>query len=437
MKPLSLYIHWPFCAAKCPFCDFNSRATPKGLEEAEWLAAYLRELSYYAELLPEREIRTIYFGGGTPSLLSPSFVEALLQHVAGLWSMACDGEITLEANPASSDTAKFQGFKSAGVNRLSLGVQALNDADLRFLGRLHDVHAARQALESAAKTFDRFSFDLIYARKGQTVAAWTKELQQALSFGAQHLSLYQLTIEEGTVFHKRAAKQEVLTAGDDEAAALYELTGEMMAATGLPAYEISNYAAAGQESRHNLTYWHYEDYIGIGAGAHGRFVLPDGRRMATANHRTPAVWLGQVTAQQNGSKRLTSPLSSSRGAQRRGDPVPKLQAGGLDCFVGQGLLAMTGAGSSSTGWCETLEKLDQETAMREALMMGLRLTQGIDVGAWEAKFGAGSLGAFIGQEKAGWLRAEGLLATDNQVSSLRLTREGLQRLNAVLAYLVA
>ena len=380
MSPLSLYIHWPFCVSKCPYCDFNSRVLPTDLEEKNWLEAYLAELSHYAARLGNREIATIYFGGGTPSLMRPQTIAALLNKIAALWKVQQNCEITLEANPSSSEIGKFQAFKGAGVNRLSLGVQALDDADLHFLGRAHDENAAREAIEMAAKTFDRFSFDLIYARRDQTLGAWVGELQEALAFGAKHLSLYQLTIEEGTAFHKRAC-QETLTAPDDLAALMYEVTQDMMAAAGLPSYEISNYAAQHEESRHNLTYWHYNDYVGIGAGAHGRFV-EGGVRYATENHRNPDRWLQQV-------------LGGTHGRAE-----------------------------------ETI--IDADTAMREALMMGLRLAAGIDKAAWGAKF-AVPLDDYVAQQKRSILVGEGLIIDDK--SKLCATADGLQRLNAVLGYL--
>ncbi len=382
MTPLSVYIHWPFCVSKCPYCDFNSRVLPSALEEGAWQEAYINELSHYAARLPDREIATIYFGGGTPSLMQPQTVATLLDKMVALWRVQQNCEITLEANPSSSEIGKFQAFKSAGVNRLSLGVQALNDASLRFLGRAHDAQEAREAIKAAAKTFDRFSFDLIYGRVGQTPAAWEAELGEALTFGSKHMSLYQLTIEEGTSFHKRAAN-ETLTAPDDASAQMYEATQEIMAMAGLPAYEISNHAAAGQESRHNLTYWHYGDYIGIGAGAHGRFVEGN-QRYATENHRNPDAWRQQVVAGGHGRAK------------------------------------------------ETI--LDQETAMREALMMGLRLVTGIDKAAWHRKF-ALPLKDYVPQHKVSRLVHEGLLVKD--AATLRASPKGLETLNAVLAFLLS
>ncbi len=381
MRPLSLYIHWPFCAAKCPYCDFNSRPLLRDFDAELWEVAYLRELDHYAQELAGREIRTIYFGGGTPSLMRPQTIAAILNKIAALWSVQQICEITLEANPSSSEMEKFRAFKSAGVNRLSLGVQALNDDDLRFLGRIHDTNAAREVLDYTGKLFDHFSFDLIYARPNQTAAAWRDELQHALAFGAQHMSLYQLTIEEGTPFFKRA-QHETMCAHEDAAVEMFEMTQEVMAHAGLPAYEISNHAAPGQESRHNLTYWNYDDYIGIGPGAHGRFVQ-NAARYAAHNKRQPAAWLAQVQT------------------------------------LGHGL--------------EEKEALDVQAAQQEALMMGLRLTDGIDRARWREKFGS-DLVSFLSQPALAALIAEGLLTlTENKLTA---SASGRQRLNAVLRHLL-
>ncbi len=276
---LAIYIHWPFCQAKCPYCDFNSyardRAGAGALNERDWRAAYGRELEHYARLLPQRRVRSVFFGGGTPSLMEAETVGFVLDKIARLWGIGADVEVTLEANPGSSEAGKFAGFRAAGVNRLSLGVQALREEDLRFLGRVHSVGEALQALDLARKTFPRFSFDLIYARRGQTLAAWERELREALALAGDHLSLYQLTIEPNTAFHTRAARGEALTAEEIPSVEMYELTQGLMSQAGLPAYEISNHARAGQECRHNLTYWRYGDYLGIGPGAHGRYAGED------------------------------------------------------------------------------------------------------------------------------------------------------------------
>ncbi|MGB9152319.1 MAG: radical SAM family heme chaperone HemW [Alphaproteobacteria bacterium] len=380
MDPLALYIHWPFCLAKCPYCDFNSHVGDTHNQE-KWRRAYKRELEHYAALLPDRRVTSVFFGGGTPSLMEAQTVASVLQDIARLWRVDEQVEITLEANPSSVEAGKFADFCSAGVNRLSLGVQSFNEEALKFLGRAHDAGEARRAIEIAAKTFARFSFDLIYARQGQTPEMWMSELREALALAGDHLSLYQLTIEPHTQFHTRARRGENLTAPDEHSVAMYEATQAVMSAAGLPAYEISNHARPTQESRHNLTYWHYEDYLGIGPGAHGRY--EGGRvRLATENHRAPDIWLQQVDAQGHGIK--------------------------------------------------TSDPIDADTAMREALMMGLRLTEGIDLEKWMKKF-ATPLPHFLNPERSARLKQEGYIVEDEK--TLRATPTGLQRLNAVLGYL--
>ncbi|MDO6729813.1 radical SAM family heme chaperone HemW [Marinovum sp. 2_MG-2023] len=288
-----LYLHWPFCEAKCPYCDFNSHVTRR-IDHEAWTAAYLTEIDRVAAETPDRILRSVYFGGGTPSLMQVSTVGAILERIAARWTLANDVEITLEANPSSVEAARFAGFRDAGVNRVSLGVQALNDPDLKRLGRLHDLGQAEAAIEIAQTTFDRMSFDLIYARQDQSIDDWRAELQRALDMGASHLSLYQLTIEDGTAFGDRfrAGKLRGLPQ-DDIAADMYEVTQEMCSAAGLPAYEVSNHARSGQESRHNLIYWRGGDYAGIGPGAHGRLTL-QGQRWATEARRNPGAWLNAV-----------------------------------------------------------------------------------------------------------------------------------------------
>lgn len=401
--PLAVYIHWPFCQSKCPYCDFNSFVAA-GVDHAAWRAAYRRELEHYAALLPGRRITSVFFGGGTPSLMEPETASVVLDSVSRLWTMDEDVEITLEANPGSVEAEKFAAFRAAGINRLSLGVQALNDADLKFLGRAHSVAEARQAIELSQRYFPRSSFDLIYARAGQSPDAWQAELREALSIAAGHLSLYQLTIEPNTAFHIRAARGEQLTAAENPAADMYEMTNAMMAEAGRPSYEISNYARPGDESRHNLTYWHYNDYIGIGPGAHGRLNIsatalryaadgssPQPRlretcemppRAATDNHRAPDVWMKAVMEHGHG-RRQQQPLAL-------------------------------------------------EDSLREALMMGLRLVEGIDSAAWRQKFGVG-IDAVAAPAKKHKLRDEGYL-WENE-GRMGLTPQGLQRLNGVLAYL--
>lgn len=375
-SPLAIYVHWPYCQSKCPYCDFNSYVGA-GADQSIWRQAYQTEISHYAANYPERRISSIFFGGGTPSLMEPQTVETVIQSIAQHWPLADDIEITLEANPTSAEAEKFAAFRAAGVNRLSLGVQSLRDEALKFLGRAHDAGQARAAIAMAAK-FPRYSFDLIYARHQQTPDAWEQELREALAFGSKHLSLYQLTIEPNTQFYTLAQRNTPLTAVEDDAVTMYEMTQEMMAAAGLPAYEISNHAALGDASRHNLTYWHYEDYIGIGPGAHGRIA-----GIATENHRAPDVWLQHVTK------------------------------------AGQGL--------------RVYDVVPPDIARQEAFMMGLRLTQGFDLVTWQKKFGV-SLLDYLPASKIERLQQEKLLIVDDK--TLRATTSGLQRLNAVLGYLL-
>jgi putative oxygen-independent coproporphyrinogen III oxidase len=307
-----IYVHWPFCASKCPYCDFNSHVRHNGWDEARFLAAYLAELHHAAALTPSQPVRSIFFGGGTPSLMQAATVAAILDKIAQLWPVETGAEITLEANPSSVEADKFKGFRTAGINRVSLGVQALDDPQLQALGRLHSAAEARAAIEIAARTFDRYSFDLIYARPGQTTADWRDELARGLALAGDHLSLYQLTIEPDTPFAALHAAGKLRIPNDEIAHDLYEITQELTEAQGLPAYEISNHARPGQESQHNLIYWRYGGYAGIGAGAHGRLVI-DGTRHATANERHPERWLDRVTAQGYGWIERT-PLSGAEEA---------------------------------------------------------------------------------------------------------------------------
>ncbi len=379
--PLALYIHWPFCRSKCPYCDFNSHVSAT-IDHAAWREAYGRELNHYAKLLQGRRISSVFFGGGTPSLMDATTVSGILDDIAKFWSMGPNIEITLEANPTSVEAEKFAAFRAAGINRLSLGVQALNDADLKFLGREHNTANAIHAIELARHYFIRYSFDLIYARREQTLDAWEKELQHALSLSVGHLSLYQLTIEPSTQFYTLSQRGERLTAPEETAAAMFELTQDILTAAGMPAYEISNHARIGEESRHNLTYWHYQDYIGIGPGAHGRYTK-DGARFAIDNHRAPEVWLKHVR-------------KSSHGVRQN-------------------------------------DILDANTAMREATMMGLRLTEGISLSDWTDKFGI-TFSDFVTDAKIQKLISEGYLIHDT--NKVRATANGLLRLNALLSYLL-
>lgn len=291
--PFGVYVHWPFCAQKCPYCDFNSHVRFGGWDEARFLAAYKREIDGIADLVGSRTVSSIFFGGGTPSLMQPATTAAILDHIARRWGIAPDAEITLEANPNSVEAARFRGFREAGVNRVSIGVQSLRDEELRKLGRIHTVAEAKTALDVARSTFDRFSFDLIYARPKQTAEDWRTELTETLTLAGDHLSLYQLTIEPDTPYAALHAVGKLVVPDDDAARALYEITDELTAARGLSAYEVSNYARPGAESRHNLLYWRYGEYAGIGPGAHGRIIV-EGQRSATVTERNPEGWVARV-----------------------------------------------------------------------------------------------------------------------------------------------
>ena len=294
-----VYVHWPFCASKCPYCDFNSHVRAGGIDKPRFVRAFLAELRHWAELAPDREVTSVFFGGGTPSLMSPDSVGAILEAVAASWRVRDDSEVTLEANPSSVEAARFRGYRAVGVNRVSLGVQSLDDMALRTLGRLHTVNEARAAIEVARATFGRYSFDLIYARPGQTLDAWREELGQALSLAGRHLSLYQLTIEPETPFAALHRRGKLRVPGAEAARDLYALAQDLTGAAGLPAYEISNHAAPGEECRHNLTYWRYGEWAGIGPGAHGR-VAAAGMRRATSAERQPELWLERVATHGHG-----------------------------------------------------------------------------------------------------------------------------------------
>jgi oxygen-independent coproporphyrinogen-3 oxidase len=376
----AVYVHWPFCASKCPYCDFNSHVRHQPPDQARYVAAFRREIAHRAALAPGRSVGSVFFGGGTPSLMAPETVGAILDAIAGVWAVAPDAEVTLEANPTSVEAERFAGYRAAGVNRVSLGVQALNDPDLRRLGRMHSAEEALKAVRIAASLFERFSFDLIYARPNQTPEAWRAELEAALAQAAEHLSLYQLTIEPGTWFERLHAAGKITVPDEDTARILYEITQEMCEARGLPAYEVSNHARPGAESRHNLVYWRYGEYAGIGPGAHGRLVRPNGR-VATATERHPETWLEAVEREGHGlveEEWLT--------AQAEGD---------------------------------------------EFLLMGLRLREGIDPGRYRALTGRPLDGARIGD-----LEAQGFLARRAD-ARLAVTREGFPVLNAVIGQLAA
>ncbi len=341
-----LYVHWPFCISKCPYCDFNSHVVDS-VDHARWRAALLAELSHFAAATPGRTMTSIFFGGGTPSLMDPATTAAIIDAATGHWSAGSDLEITLEANPGTVDAARFADFRAAGINRLSMGVQALNDGDLKRLGRRHDLDSALRAIESAGRLFDRFSYDLIYARPEQSVDSWRAELHQALGMAGTHLSLYQLTIEPGTAFHPMAERGELILPDEDTSAAMYEATQDIMEQAGRPAYEISNHAVPGAECRHNLTYWRGGDYVGVGPGAHGRL---DG--YALRQHRAPESWLNLVEGQGHATRertaltageraeelvmvglRLTEGIDAARFARLAGRPL-------LDMLNGQGLARM-------------------------------------------------------------------------------------------------
>lgn len=378
MTGFGLYFHWPFCAAKCPYCDFNSHVRPR-IDESGWCDAIAVEMAHVAALQGDCRpvVETIFFGGGTPSLMSGSSVGRILNEARRLWPWANDVEITLEANPASADASRFADYHAAGINRVSLGVQALNDADLKMLGRLHDLAEAKAALALAQKTFERVSLDLIYARPGQNVAAWEAELGEALAFGASHLSLYQLTIEPATRFATLHRQGKIVTPDDDKAAALYEVTQDITAAAGVPAYEVSNHARPGEEVRHNLLYWRYGDYAGFGPGAHGRLQLA-AKRFATSCEPVPERWMERVRAH------------------------------------GHGFAA----------W----DEIAAADAAREHLLMNLRLVEGLDLTVYQERWGTTPSPARIAD-----LQANGLVARDS--ARLRVTPSGMLVLNAVIAAL--
>ncbi len=292
MASFGIYVHWPFCRSKCPYCDFNSHVRER-IDETTWRDALVQAIDQQAARTPGRTVDSVFFGGGTPSLMDPKTTGAVLERIARNWTLSPDAEITLEANPTSAEANSFAGFRAAGVNRLSLGVQALDAASLRFLGRQHDAAEARAAIALAARHFQRYSFDLIYARPGQTIASWRAELAEAVAMAADHLSVYQLTIEQGTAFYAAHARGDFVLPDEDLADDLFDATQADLAAMGLPAYEISNHARPGSESRHNKVYWRYGDYVGVGPGAHGRLTL-DGAKLATRQIKTPELWLASL-----------------------------------------------------------------------------------------------------------------------------------------------
>ncbi|MCC0016011.1 MAG: coproporphyrinogen III oxidase [Rhodobiaceae bacterium] len=379
----AVYVHWPFCAAKCPYCDFNSHVRHGGVDALGFADAIVAELEYNAARLagePARAVRSIFFGGGTPSLMPPEAVARIISTVSRLWPLEADCEITLEANPSSVEAGRFRGYRDAGVNRVSLGVQSLIDEQLRFLGRLHDRAQALAALEVAHATFPRVSFDMIYARPGQDAAAWRAELAEALSLAGEHLSLYQLTIEPDTQFARLHEAGRLVVPDADLARELYDVTQEMTAHAGLPAYEVSNHARPGAQSRHNMVYWTCGDFVGVGPGAHGRLTL-SGERYATACERNPEAWLGRVNAS------------------------------------GHGMVVD--------------DRLARDEIADEYLLMGLRLATGIDTERF-----AEMAGRPLDPERIADLEAHGMVARVGN-RGLRVTAEGFPVLNAVVADLAA
>ncbi|MFN3433827.1 MAG: radical SAM family heme chaperone HemW [Sphingomonas sp.] len=374
-SPLALYVHWPFCVSKCPYCDFNSHVRAD-VDQQQWRDALLADLAHEARALPGRTLGSIFFGGGTPSLMPPATVAAILDAAQRHWAPAADIEITLEANPSSVEAARFADLAAAGVNRVSLGLQALDDRALRFLDRAHDAAEGLGALATAQRHFGRVSIDLIYALPDQSLAAWQAELARALALGTEHLSLYQLTIEPGTRFATEAAKGRLVIPDGDAAADLFEMTRAMTAAAGLPAYETSNHARPGAESRHNLTYWRYGDYAGVGPGAHGR---RDG--LATQRHKKPENWLAAVARNGHGLQ-IEEPLAPHDRAS-------------------------------------------------EALVMGLRLAEGVDL-AHVASVAGGT--APIDWPQVARLAAQGLIAHEGD--RLRVTEAGALLLDAILPLVV-
>ncbi len=375
--PLALYIHWPFCVSKCPYCDFNSHVREQ-VDEQSWANALLADMAHEATLMPGRPLSSIFFGGGTPSLMPPATVAALIDAAERHRGFTENIEITLEANPSSVEAARFTDLAAAGVNRVSLGLQSLDDKALAFLGRAHSVKESLSALEVAQAKFGRVNIDLIYARPDQTAADWEGELARAIGLGTSHLSLYQLTIEPGTRFATLVREGQFVPADDDDAAALYELTQAMTSAAGLPAYEISNHARDGQQSRHNLTYWRYWDYIGIGPGAHGRRL-----NSATQRHKKPENFLSGVERNNHG--------------------------------------------------IVTEEILDPETRAMEALLMGLRLAEGIDLNDIASRTGV-PLDQLVDSQAIAGIAKLGLISQDGD--HLTVTLQGMPLLDAILPQIV-
>jgi oxygen-independent coproporphyrinogen-3 oxidase len=379
-EAFGVYVHWPFCLSKCPYCDFNSHVRHAAIDEERFARAFAREIATTAARAPGREVTSIFLGGGTPSLMQPQTVGAILDAIARHWRVASDAEVTLEANPTSVEATRFAGYRAAGINRVSLGVQALDDSSLKELGRLHSAREALDAVAIARKSFDRYSFDLIYARPEQTPDMWADELKVAIAEAAEHLSLYQLTIEEGTPFFGLQAAGKLKTPDEATARALYDMTQDVCAKHDLPAYEISNHARPGAECRHNLVYWRGQEYAGIGPGAHGRLDI-GGVRRATATEKRPEAWLMRVEAN------------------------------------GHGVV--------------TDDVLNREERADEFLLMGLRLKEGIDPARY-----AELSGRAIDPRRIALLREEGAISVDAD-GRLRVTQAGFPVLDAVVADLAA
>ena len=376
-----IYVHWPFCKSKCPYCDFNSHVNDS-IDHEIWRQSYKKEIEYIAGLTKGRKVSSVFFGGGTPSLMEPKTVEVILDSISEYWDVSNNIEITLEANPTSIEAQKFKDFKAAGINRVSIGVQSLNDNDLKFLGREHSADEAIQALKIANNIFDRFSFDLIYARPDQKINEWRDELKEALKYAKGHMSAYQLTIEQGTPFYIQHRRGDFKIPEENLAANLYEVTQDAMGAHTMPAYEVSNHAIKGQESLHNLIYWRYGDYAGIGPGAHGRLTL-DKAKTATRTHRAPDVWLQKTNE------------------------------------FGHGY--------------HLFEEINAQERLVECFMMGLRLREGILKEKLE-KEGSKKFDDIFSLDKIKALQEEGLIIIDKD--RIMPTDRGLQRLNAIFSYLL-
>ena len=373
---IGIYLHWPFCQAKCPYCDFNSHVRLQGVDENKFVGGLIAELDHYKDLAGGRPVETIFIGGGTPSLLGERSVDRILNHIQKNWSLRDDAEITLEANPASSEAKRFRAYKNSGINRLSLGVQSLRPRDLKFLGRLHSVEEALATIEVSRSVFDRFSFDLIYARPDQTVEDWEEELREALALAGGHLSLYQLTIEPRTAFADLYRAGKLKVPGDDTAVALYQKTTEICAEAGLTDYEISNHAIPGHESRHNLIYWRYRDYLGIGPGAHGR-LRTGGARFEISNLSHPEKWLAEIDDRGTG-------IAFQR-------------------------------------------KLEPDEQAFEFLLMGLRLREGISLDRLANEFGF-----TLSETVLGELAEQEMVLQDSESNTLKVTANGRLVLNSVI-----